>query len=86
ISSQLLANWRRHGVLTDEQIDESFQRMSFVVDAQNSDDPIYTPIAGSMSAPAMVAALRLVREGANEPAGYTERVLTEVRRSVKGAA
>ena len=83
ISSQLLANWRLHGLLTDARIDESFQRMSQIVDEQNAGDPDYIPIAGSMTAPAMVAALRLVREGADEPAGYTERVLTQVRRSVK---
>lgn len=83
ISSQLVANWRLHGVLTDAQIDEAFQRMSFIVDEQNSDDPLYVPIAGSMNAPAIIAALRLVREGADEPGGYTERVLTEVRRQVK---
>jgi malate synthase len=85
ISSQLLANWRLHGVLTDAQIEEAFQRMSLVVDEQNSSDSQYLPIAGQLTAPAMVAALRLVREGADEPGGYTERVLTDIRRTVKGS-
>lgn len=86
ISSQHMANWLIHGVTSEAQIKETFERMSKVVDEQNSGDPLYQPMYGNFDTSlAYQAALDLVLQGKDQPSGYTEPLLHAYRLKLKAS-
>jgi len=87
ISSQLLANWIAHGLITEHELHQAFKEMAIIVDQQNARERDYRPMSNNLDTNiAYQAALNLVLDGSKSPNGYTEFILHDARRKVKAAA
>jgi malate synthase len=85
ISSQHVANWLLHGIVSRDEVEAALRRMAAVVDRQNSGDPSYRPMGRNPEANlAFRAARALILEGAEQPSGYTEPLLHAYRLELKG--
>jgi malate synthase len=86
ISSQHIANWLLHGIISEQQVEDSIARMAALIDRQNAGDPAYRPMSGRAGTCLPIEATRaLIYQGARQPSGYTEPLLHHFRSQAKAS-
>ncbi|MDC0037565.1 malate synthase G [Alphaproteobacteria bacterium] len=83
ISSQALANWLKHEIISEKQVEDALMKMSKIVDKQNIRDPNYKSMSENFNSLSFNAVKELIFEGINQPSGYTEPILHEKRLKYK---
>ena len=85
ISSQHIANWLHHKIVSEDEIIQSMKKMAEIVDGQNSGDPYYQNMAPDFDNIAFKAAVDLAIKGRIQPSGYTEPILHSERLNFKSS-
>ena len=93
IDGAIIANWKLHGVVSQEDIEEAIKKATGILDEQNSDQPDYVPmadtaekVAGLLEEPAISAVLQIIDDALTSPSAYVEPALFKYRKAVKAAA
>ena len=93
IDGAIIANWKLHGVVSQEDIEEAIKKATGILDEQNSDQPDYVPmadtaekVAGLLEEPAISAVLQIIDDALTSPSAYVEPALFKYRKAVKEAA
>ena len=93
IDGALIANWKLHAVITQQEIEAALKEAAGIVDAQNSGNPAYSPMTDTqakrdnlLNDPAIVAVQQIIDESLTSPSAYVEPALFRNRKAVKGVA
>ena len=92
IDGAIIANWKLHGVVTQQDIEDAIRRAAEIVDEQNVANSDYVPLvdtpekrANVLQDPAVAAVLQIIDEALSSPSAYVEPPLFQNRKLVKGS-
>ena len=92
IDGAILANWRLHGVISQDDVETAITKAAEVVDTQSSGAAGYELLADTpekrqalLHNPAIVAVLEIIDEALSSPSAYVEPALFRNRLAMKAA-